>query len=123
MAVSEAIIASTPGHAPNLKGFNREIVVKMELAGEGNWLLFGRVLLNNSDDDPQYATARLVHDANVVIDEYKEYISHHDPFTVFLRAGLQAKGNETVTLECDTYDGWARLGSIIALKVDTIEWQ
>ena len=105
-----------------LGNFHDEIVVKMDLREGKLWILMGRVVLRNSDDDGQYATARLIHNANVPLDEATAHIPPGES-CFYLQAGLAAEGRETVTLECNTYSGGARHGSIIAFAVDHIDVQ
>ena len=124
MSVDRAVVANQPGGA-SLRNFNDEIVVKMQLEDddEGWWILMARVTLISSDSDRQNATAKLVHDANVVIIEETNYMDYLDPICVYLQVGFQVKGKETVTLECNTFKGVGNLGSVVALKVDEIDFQ
>ena len=105
-----------------LQHFNDEIVVKVELR-EGTWILMGRVIIENRDGDSQWTTAKLVHDANVVLDEVRAYTPGGAPSPLYLQAGLTGEGNQTVTLECNTYAGGALYGSVIAFNVDRIDVQ
>ena len=43
--------------------------------------------------------------------------------SVALQAGFLPQGREVITLECSTYDGVAWAGSIMAIKVDDIDFQ
>ena len=122
MSVEKAVIAASPGSA-SLHGFHDEFIAKMELRDEGKWILLARVTLNNADSDSQWVVGKLVHDANVVIAEEKQYIGFLDPFCTYFQVGFISKGKETITLQCNTYNGAAEHGSILALKVDDIEFQ
>jgi hypothetical protein len=122
MGADRAVTASTPGKA-DLKHFNDEIVAKMELVDEGRWILMGRVALRNGDEDSQFGTAKLVHDANVAIDKLTINVRGYATVIFFLQAGLIVSGREVVTVECNTYYGDASAGSLIAFKVDNIENQ
>jgi hypothetical protein len=118
-----AVTAFSPGGA-SLQDFHDEIVVKMDLEdSKGKWVLMARVDIINGDPDKQYATAKLIHDANVEIVSVRGYIDFIDDWCVYLQAGFLVDGNETVTLECNTYNGAAQFGSIIAIKVDDIDFQ
>jgi hypothetical protein len=122
-AVRAVVGSSPPGALFASQHFNDEIVVKMELQGGGNWILMGRVTIYNVDGDSQIATAKLVHNANVVIREESNVIGSDEQLGIYVQAGLIAKDIETITLECNSYNGRIRNGSIIALKVDEIEFQ
>ena len=121
MGAELAISDSTPGGA-TLQHFNDEIIAKIHL-DDGNWILMGRCTLVNADGDKQYATAKLVHDANVVIDSVRLYIDYLDEVCVYLQRAFVAEGEQTITLECNTYDGATSYGKIIAFKVDAIDFQ
>jgi hypothetical protein len=123
MGAERAAIAASPGGA-TLRHHNDEIVAKLELEDEkGHWILMGRVNIINADGDRQWATAKLVHDANVVITSVRGYIDFLDDWCVYLQAGFIVSGQETVTLECSTYNGAAQFASIIAFRVDSIDFQ
>ena len=64
-----------------------------------------------------------MHDANVIIDQVQLHMPEHSRDTVSLQAGFVPQGREVITLECSTYDGLAWAGSIIAIKVDDIDFQ
>jgi hypothetical protein len=122
MGAERAISVSQSGPAA-IRNFNDEIVAKMEMGDGGSWILMGRVSIWNRDGDKQYATAKLVHDANVVIDSVTTYIDYLEGYGFYLQAGFVTEGEETITLECNSYDGQAEYGSIIAFKVDRIDFQ
>ncbi len=127
MGAEQAVMARRPGSA-RLDHFNDKIVVKLELnddlVGESSsWILMARVTLASDDGDPQNATAKLVHDANVVIVEDQLFLPFNDPHCVYLQAGFVAEGRETITLQCNTFSGVANRGSIIALNVDHLFFQ
>lgn len=129
MATGFVTIAA-PGGAPGgatLQHFGNEIVAKMELepskGEETQWLILGRVVLTNADGDRQDATARLVHDTNQVLDEVRLYIDYLDSHCVYLQAGLRATERETVTLECNTYNGAAGRASLVAIEAAGILWE
>ena len=77
----------------------------------------------NYDSDFQNATGKLVHDANVVLVEDHYYLDEKGSVCLYLQVGFISNGEETVTLECSTYAGRAEMASIVALKVDDIEFQ
>ena len=125
MNVGGMVYTSGTGAFPgvHLQHFNDEIVAKMELADEGKWLLMARVKIWNYDSDFQNATGKLVHDANVVLVEDHYYLDEKGSVCLYLQVGFISNGEETVTLECSTYAGRAEMASIVALKVDDIEFQ
>jgi hypothetical protein len=122
----QAVIAgqdfNDPGTA-HLHDFNDTIVVKMVLRAKGKWILMGRVVITNLDQDEQYATAKLVHDANFVKDSVMVNIPHPGYDCLYLHAGFISNGDETITLECNTHNGLAWHGRIVAFSVDEIDFQ
>ena len=130
MGAERAVTAAD--HGPDflsgviLSTFADQIVVKIELDGETKderWVLFGRVHITNHDADYQEATVKLVHDANVVIDQVTLHMHEKSSNGVTLMAGFVPQGREVITLECSTYDGTAWAGAITAIKVDTLDFQ
>jgi hypothetical protein len=81
------------------------------------------VVIINHDGDSQNATAKILHDQNVPIDLVKVWAESHWTGCIALQATLSVKEGESVTLECNTYDGRAEFGSLFALRVDTIDAQ
>jgi hypothetical protein len=76
MGAQVAVHGKQPPGFINLQHFAQEIVVKLELKPlreVTRWVIFGRVLVDNFDGDSQDVTARIVHDANVVIDYINIY--------------------------------------------------
>lgn len=106
-----------------LHNFADTIIVKIELARGGKWVIMGRALLGNGDGDYQGATAKLVHDANVVIDQANIWLNGGNRTCMYLQGCLVAKEREVITLECNTYKGEASWGSLIAFRVDDVEFQ
>jgi hypothetical protein len=82
-----------------------------------------RVVISQNDGDWQGATVRLIHDANVEIDKLNLWLPGRDRICAYLQAGFVSKGKETITLQCNTYDGLAKDASIIAFNVGDIEFQ
>jgi hypothetical protein len=125
MNVGGIVFATGTGPFPgvHLQHFNDQIVAKMELADAGRWLLMARVKIWGYDSDPQNATGKLVHDANVVLVEDEYRLDEKGEICLYLQAGFVSEGEETVTLQCNTYAGRAERASIVALKVDDIEFQ
>src|SRR5262245_10521739 len=130
MGAERAIIADSPNpeHGVDLHHFNDTVVVKLKLqddADEGPWLLMGRVLVWNVDGDPQGASVKLVHEQDVVLEELLLELAPRDfPEQCYVvRAGLISSGHDIITLQCSTYNGTARNGSIVAWKVGRIDWQ
>ena len=94
----------------------------MELREEGSWILLARVTLDSSDTDPQNTTAKLIHDTNVLIHEEGFFLHFVTPIVAYFQVGFTSRGKETITLECNTYKGVGTHGSIVALKVDQIDY-
>jgi hypothetical protein len=109
-----------------LEGFRDQVVAKIELE-RGSWLLMARVTVTNVDGDPQHGSARIVHDANVILMEdqpARELPGDGYSICFYLQAGFVIeKAGETITLECNTHDGFATNASLIALQVDGIQFQ
>ena len=59
----------------------------------------------------------------MVLVEDTYYLPEKGAVCLYLQVGFICEGEETVTLECNTYGGRAEHASIVALKVDDIEFQ
>ena len=125
MGAEKAIIASQAGAGLHIQHFNDTVVVKLRLTAddEGFWLLLGRVKILNQDGDPQIAHAKLVHQQDVVLDDVDLFLDDSHETEFVLRAGLGIGVSELITLQCNTFNGTVRLGSIVALKVGHLEFQ
>ena len=106
----------------NLNNFNDVLMVKMKLE-PGNWVIKARVVLYNRDSDDQNVSARIVHDANVVIDRLDIGVGEYWVGCIYLQGTLATERDETIELICSTYKGSAQSGSLIAFDVDDIETQ
>ena len=122
MGAELAVVATG---AAQLQNFNDEVVAKIHLTKHRDWILMASVDVLNADSDRQWATVKLVHDVNIVITEVKGYIDFIDDWCVYLQAAfrLEEEGEAVITLECNTYNGAASYGSLIALRVDDIDFQ
>src|SRR5436853_6713455 len=80
----------------DLKHFADVIVVKLELDKLGHWVIFGRVLIDNFDGDSQAISARIVHDANVVIDRIEIYADGKTRNCLAVQATLKSNRPDTV---------------------------
>jgi len=90
------------------------------IASLHNFAEVGRVLVDNFDSDQQDITARIIHDANVIIDGINIYADGKTRHCLAVQATLRSNRAETVVLVCSTYKGIAEYGSLIAFKVDDI---
>ncbi|CAN7757879.1 hypothetical protein LJR296_006853 [Cupriavidus necator] len=122
MGAKLAVTTSNPGTAW-LHNFADTIVAKIELVGGGKWVIMGRMILGNGDGDYQGATAKLVHDANVVLDHAEIQLKGGIRTCMYLQSCLIVKEREVITLECNTYKGEASCASLIAFNVDDIQVQ
>jgi hypothetical protein len=113
------IAIRTSGGQALLNNFADNIVAKMHLE-EGNWVIFGRVFVRNLDSDRQYATVRLVHDANIDLDTVVQYPGPGEIVCYSMHGMLTVREKETVTLNCNSYFGIAQDASVVAIKVDAI---
>jgi hypothetical protein len=104
----------------NLHHFTDMIVVKLELEKLGHWVIFGRVLIDNFDGDSQTIAAKIIHDANVIIDEIDIFADGKTRNCLAVQATLKSNRPETVVLACSTYNGIAEFGSLIAFNVDNL---
>src|SRR5262249_12181211 len=116
---AELAIRGQQSGIASLHNFAEVIVVKLELE-KGSWVIFGRVLVDNFDSDQQDITARIIHDANVIIDGINIYADGKTRHCLAVQATLRSNRAETVVLVCSTYKGIAEYGSLIAFKVDDI---
>lgn len=118
MGAEIAVTTANPG-TTFLNNFNSTIIAKMKLT-EGNWVILGRVVLGNGDGDYQSGTAQILHDANVVIDQALLWLLGGERVCISLQGTLSARGDETITLNCNTYKGEASSAALLAFKVDQI---
>jgi len=65
-------------------------------------------------------TARIVHDANVIIDNVNIFAPRYTRHCLAAQATLKSRRAETVVLACNTFSGTAEFGSLIAFKVDDV---
>src|SRR5262245_23295580 len=126
VATEASIVLGTGMDWVPLMNYLDEVVVKIELS-QGDWIVWGRVVLFNKDGDDQPFTAQLCGDVGVsdvgVIDDVGYRIEGEGAETLSLQGGVSLRRTETVTLQCNTYRGSALQGSIVAVKVDAIEYQ
>jgi hypothetical protein len=122
MGAQVAVRGTQPSTYIDLEHFAQEIAVKIELKPVGErvtrWVIFGRVVITNADHDSQDAAARIVHDANVVLDTINIYARPGTVNCLAVQATLLSDRVETVTLTAATYKGDAASGSLIAFNVD-----
>jgi hypothetical protein len=126
MGTLQAVIAHTD--EKSLQHFDDEIVATVQLVEPGSWVLIGRVTVSNYDGDPQRASAKIVHDNTHAVkaedNPVWDGIPGKSAFCFYLQAAVSTESErETFTLQCGTYDGWAKSPSLIALMVDTIKFQ
>ena len=124
MGAEQAIVSTSPGTG-GLQGFADQVVAKIHLAKHKKWLLLGRVVVLNEDGDRQPVTAKLVHDATIVVDQSRQVIPFLEQHCIHLQTPfeLQEGKSNVITLECNTFDGSFTFGSLIALQVDDIDIQ
>jgi hypothetical protein len=128
MPVSNRLITTGQGGA-TLHNFNDEVIVRVRLPPVkiGVWLLMGRVLIFNTDNDAQWASARLTTDDGATkLDEVDPVrIDGWFSQAMSLQAVLSERlGDEPIVdLRCSTYSGIASDGSLFALLVDDLESQ
>jgi len=107
----------------SLHHFADTVMVKMELTRGGKWVMMGRATMWNFDGDVQGATAKIIHDTNVVIDQVQMWLAGGGRTCIYLQSCFVAKEREVIALECNTYKGEASFGSLIAFRVDDIQFQ
>jgi hypothetical protein len=122
MGAELAVHAEQPQQWPTggwveLHGFADVIVTKLELE-MGVWVIVGRVVIKNTDGDNQMVTAKIVHDANVIIDHVTIWAPSATQHCMAVQATLKSRRPETVVLMCNTFSGHVFSGSLIAFKVD-----
>lgn len=100
--------------------FNNVIVAKLVLP-QGNWVVTGRLILQNDDNDWQAGSASIIRQANVVVDLFD--IGNMLPavrHTCYLQTIIHIDEEDTITLNCNTYKGWIHCASLMAFDVDKI---
>jgi len=105
-----------------LHHFNDTVLSKIELT-LGCWVIFGRVYIQNLDDDPQHVTVRMFREANmdVDLDTITIYQSSMDAVCYSLHALVALRKPSTITLMCNTYHGQANKPMLLAMVVDVVE--
>jgi hypothetical protein len=116
MGAELAVHAEDPNQV-NLAHFTDVSVAEVTLEA-GVWVIIGRAKVVNLDGDIQGVTARIVHDANVIIDNVTSYAPYEQDRCLAVQATLKLRKPETVKLMCSTFDGYAVCRSLIAFKVD-----
>ena len=97
----------------------------------GSYVLTGCVTVTNRDSDPQWASVKLVRrdsatpflaPPEVLFDVTPPYQMPGNSSTQFyVQAPFrQEADSEMFTIDCNTYDGTAKHGSLIALLVDSL---
>jgi hypothetical protein len=119
MGAELAVHATQTGGPVGLSGFADVVVAKLELE-IGAWVIIGRAVLFNADGDHQAVTARIIHDANVIIDDVSVYAQGGNRQCLAVQATLKSRRPETVVLACNTFSGNVEFGSLIAFKVDDV---
>jgi hypothetical protein len=117
MGAELAVHAKQPAGQIGLSHFADVIVAKLELE-LGVWVIIGRAAVLNGDHDPQFVTARIVHDANVIIDNISLWSHGSTRHCLAVQGTLKSRRPETVVLACNTFSGYVESGSLIAFKVD-----
>ncbi|MEU6587283.1 hypothetical protein [Nocardia sp. NPDC046763] len=90
-------------------------------APAGDYLVFGRVVIANFDDDFQDATARITaYDGTVLIDEATIRVSSGLRVAVSLQGTIHLDSETILDLNAGTYEGEAGQASLIAIQVDQL---
>jgi hypothetical protein len=124
-----AFTVSNPGTV-QLHNFNDTVIVRLEKLREGKYVVFGRVVIHNSDGDNQNASAAVTTlDGATQLDRADVRIAGGGGAidqAVSLQATytLPSPGTDsTVDIRCATYNGAAVEASLFAILVDGIETQ
>ncbi len=120
---------STNLNTVDLQHSNDTIVTAIRLLLSGapeehpsRWVLLGRVVITNFDDDDQNASAELRHvDGMVVIDRVDVRIVGRHSQSLSLQAPLTLGEDDIIDIACSTYNGTAQAASLIALSVDQLQ--
>jgi hypothetical protein len=105
----------------DLSHFNDVIVAKLILP-QGNWLITGRVVIHNGDNDWQPGVVSIVRQANVIEDIVRfDNVPATIRYLAYVQTIINVKEEDTVTLNCNTYKGEAQFPSLIAFDVDSFE--
>jgi hypothetical protein len=104
----------------DLEHFNNVIVAKLVLP-RGNWVVMGRLIMTNDDNDWQPGSASINQQANVVVDlvtfgNMMPPVRH----MVYLQAVVYIAEEDVITLNCNTYKGQAECASLMAFDVDNV---
>ncbi|GAA3113702.1 hypothetical protein GCM10010520_67210 [Rhizobium viscosum] len=101
--------------------FRETPILSIQLA-TGSWMLIGRVLVANTDGDPQLATAAFkVRSALTFPDRLDRTINANSLFTFPLMGVLDLPSDDTVDLVAATFEGEAVHCSIMAVPVDELD--
>jgi len=118
--------ATKPG-TQTLANFADTTIVRLRVADSGKFVIFGRVVIHNSDGDPQNAAARLAtFDGATELDKVDVRIGgagDADSLSLSLQGLMvlpDALNSNVIDLRCATFAGVAREASLFALSVDEI---
>jgi hypothetical protein len=111
--------------AVGISGYAETVVVRLRIR-PGNWVVHGRVVLENADSDEQTATVKTTSmNGTNVIDEVNYALPRrqgvHGGFMVVSLQGVlqieQQHGEEIIDLRCATYKGVATHAKLLAIEV------
>ncbi|AUT66282.1 hypothetical protein [Paraburkholderia terrae] len=118
----DAVLRRDNLNGGDLDDFHDTAVLRIELA-EGLWVVIGRVFLWNFSGTKQYVTARLRQKSTGADVDYKRNYQAEQQICYSLQAVLEVKDRlDTVSIQCDTYKGRWESPSIVAIRVDSIDW-
>ena len=105
----------------SLQHFGDTIVVCIQLR-HGNWAIFGKVAVSNSDGDSQNAGVKLfAQDASRTLDSSDVRIPGGGIQSVSVEGTLTVdKDTDFVHISCATFNGHAQEAQLIAISVDTL---
>lgn len=105
-----------------IEHFNDVAVIRMALPEPGAYLIFGRVVISNSDGDPQNATAQItLDDGNVIADRADVRIVSGGAQAISLQGTAEVDPNRPgriVDIRCSTQRGYVKQISLFAHRVE-----
>lgn len=120
---AEIVFFNTSPALNNLNNFNDTVIVRLQVRA-GKYVIIGRVVVINTDSDPQNASARMTTlDGLQELDRVDVRLGGRGgapDMAVSLQATLTVDREVILDVRCASYVAFARQGSIIAIKVGDI---
>lgn len=120
---AEIVFFNTSPGKTSLHNFNDRVVVRLQVR-TGKYVIIGRVVIINTDSDPQNGSALLTTlDGQQELDRVDIRLGSRGDapdLAISLQATFSVEREAIVDIRCASFVGFAEQASIIAIKVDDI---